>query len=172
LVRQKPFPADSRTAQNHCLHLPTDLPVPRVAYGNIYNVFVLQSIAAHRESKHENPLLFLLVIGVCAAPLSGPAQSSYPAAPASQPAEGIADAWAATSGVKSAEQIDKEWQDSTAKFDGRRNTLLKLADEQAHDGPYRPDSETLRSHEIPQWFRDAKFGIFISWGVSTLSQAR
>jgi alpha-L-fucosidase len=108
---------------------------------------------------------FLLFIGVCAAPLSGLAQSSYPAASASQPAEGIAGAWAATHGVKSAEQIDKEWQGSVAKFDGRRNALLKLADEQAHDGPYRPDWETLRNHEVPQWFRDAKFGIFIGWGV-------
>jgi len=104
--------------------------------------------------------LFVLFVGVCAAPLSGPGQSSYPAAPASQP-----DAWAATRGVKSAEQIDKEWQESVAQFDGRRNTLLKLADEQAHDGPYRPDWETLRNHPIPQWFRDAKFGIFIGWGV-------
>ena len=75
---------------------------------------------------------FLLFIGVCAAPLSGPAQSSYPAAPASQPAERIADDLAATRGVKSAEQIDKEWQEATAKFDSRRNALLKLADEQAH----------------------------------------
>ena len=108
---------------------------------------------------------FLLFIGVCAAPLSGPAQSSYPAAPASQPAERIADDWAATRGVKSAEQIDKEWQEATAKFDSRRNALLKLADEQAHKGPYRPDWETLRNHAIPQWFRDAKFGIFIGWGV-------
>ena len=79
----------------------------------------------------------LFFIGVCAGPLSGPAQSSYPAAPASQPPEGNADAWAATRGVKSAEQIDKEWQESVARFDGRRNALLKLADEQAHDGPYR-----------------------------------
>jgi alpha-L-fucosidase len=107
----------------------------------------------------------LLLIGVFMAPLSLPAQSSHPAAPASQPAAGITDAWAPTHGVKSAEEIDKEWQESVAKFDGRRNALLKLADEQAHDGPYRPDWETLRNHAIPQWFKDAKFGIFIGWGV-------
>jgi alpha-L-fucosidase len=109
--------------------------------------------------------LFLFLIGVCATPPSGSAQASDSAARTSQPEAGTADAWAPTHGVKSAEQTDKEWQDATAKFDGRRNALLKLADEQAHDGPYRPDWETLRNHPIPQWFRDAKFGIFIGWGV-------
>jgi alpha-L-fucosidase len=72
---------------------------------------------------------------------------------------------APTHGVKSAEEIDREWQVSISNFDARRDALLQEADRQAHDGPYRPDWETLGNHEIPQWYRDAKFGIFIGWGV-------
>lgn len=33
------------------------------------------------------------------------------------------------------------------------------------DGPYRPDWDSLQNYRVPQWFRDAKFGIFIHWGV-------
>ncbi len=75
------------------------------------------------------------------------------------------DAWAPTHGVKSAERIDREWQESVAKYDDHRAALLRQGDEEAHDGPYRPDWETLRNHAVPQWFGDAKFGIFIGWGV-------
>ena len=32
-------------------------------------------------------------------------------------------------------------------------------------GPYQPTSESLRRHKPPQWFDDAKFGIFVHWGV-------
>ncbi len=32
------------------------------------------------------------------------------------------------------------------------------------DGPYQPTTESLRKHQPPQWFEDAKFGIFIHWG--------
>ncbi len=32
-------------------------------------------------------------------------------------------------------------------------------------GPYQPTTESLRRHAVPQWFEDAKFGIFIHWGV-------
>jgi alpha-L-fucosidase len=31
-------------------------------------------------------------------------------------------------------------------------------------GPYQPTTESLRSHKAPQWFEDAKIGIFIHWG--------
>ncbi len=31
-------------------------------------------------------------------------------------------------------------------------------------GPYQPTAESLRAHKVPQWFEDAKFGIFIHWG--------
>jgi alpha-L-fucosidase len=75
------------------------------------------------------------------------------------------DPLAPTHGVKSAEQIDQEWQDSVSKYDAPRDALLAEADRQSHDGPYRPDWETLRNYPIPQWYKDAKFGIFLHWGV-------
>lgn len=34
----------------------------------------------------------------------------------------------------------------------------------AADGPYQATTESLRRHKPPQWFDDAKFGIFIHWG--------
>ncbi|MEO7766458.1 MAG: alpha-L-fucosidase, partial [Ferruginibacter sp.] len=30
---------------------------------------------------------------------------------------------------------------------------------------YQPTWESLKKYETPDWFRDAKFGIFIHWGV-------
>ena len=32
------------------------------------------------------------------------------------------------------------------------------------DGPYEPTWESLAGHEVPDWFHDAKLGIFIHWG--------
>lgn len=75
------------------------------------------------------------------------------------------DPLAPTHGIKTDDQIDQEWQKSVAKYDAERNRLLKEADRQANDGPFRPTWESLRHYEIPQWYKDAKFGIFIHWGV-------
>jgi len=81
------------------------------------------------------------------------------------------DPLAPTHNVKSSDQIDQEWQKSVAKYDTQRNQLLKEADRQANDGPFRPDWESLRHYEIPQWYKDAKFGIFIHWGVYSVPGA-
>ena len=97
------------------------------------------------------------------------AGSRLPAFPQS-PAAGV-DPLAPTHNTKTAEQIDLEWQKSVAKYDTQRNTLLKEADRQANDGPFRPDWESLRHYEIPQWYKDAKFGIFIHWGVYSVPGA-
>lgn len=32
-------------------------------------------------------------------------------------------------------------------------------------GPFEADWESLKDFRVPEWFRDAKFGIFIHWGV-------
>lgn len=34
-----------------------------------------------------------------------------------------------------------------------------------NEGPFRPDWDSLRGFRTPAWFQDAKFGIFIHWGV-------
>jgi alpha-L-fucosidase len=34
-----------------------------------------------------------------------------------------------------------------------------------HSGPFAPDWDSLGGYRAPEWFRDAKFGIFIHWGV-------
>ena len=38
------------------------------------------------------------------------------------------------------------------------------ADEQMMTGPFAPNWESLGQYEVPQWFRDAKFGIWAHWG--------
>jgi alpha-L-fucosidase len=35
-------------------------------------------------------------------------------------------------------------------------------------GPFRPDWASLTGYEVPQWYLDAKFGIFIHWGPSSV----
>ena len=42
---------------------------------------------------------------------------------------------------------------------------LKKIDEVIQNGPYDASWESLSRHETPAWFRDAKLGIFIHWGV-------
>lgn len=43
---------------------------------------------------------------------------------------------------------------------------LKIADDVIAAGPYKPDWHSLAAYEAPKWFRNAKFGIFIHWGIS------
>ena len=33
---------------------------------------------------------------------------------------------------------------------------------------FEPDWQSLKKYQCPQWFRDAKFGIFMHWGVNTV----
>jgi len=35
----------------------------------------------------------------------------------------------------------------------------------AAQGPFQPNWESLKGYQIPEWYKDAKFGIFIHWGV-------
>ncbi|MDP4624480.1 MAG: alpha-L-fucosidase [Akkermansiaceae bacterium] len=42
---------------------------------------------------------------------------------------------------------------------------IKEVDEVIAAGPFKPNAESLRKIGIPEWYADAKFGIFIHWGV-------
>jgi alpha-L-fucosidase len=61
--------------------------------------------------------------------------------------------------------IDQAWQKASSKYDSQRATLLKQVDAVDHQGPFRPDWESLTKYEVPEWYKDAKFGIFIHWGA-------
>jgi alpha-L-fucosidase len=63
------------------------------------------------------------------------------------------------------EAIDQVWQQASAKYDTHRKELLNTVDQADNDGPYRADWQSLQKYEVPEWYRDAKFGIFIHWGV-------
>jgi alpha-L-fucosidase len=61
--------------------------------------------------------------------------------------------------------IDEVWQEAGRKFDAKRAAILEKLDGVNRTGPFRPDWESLRSYSVPDWYKDAKFGIFIHWGV-------
>jgi alpha-L-fucosidase len=61
--------------------------------------------------------------------------------------------------------IDQTWQKASSKYDGVRAEILAEVDRVSNEGPFRPDWESLQTYEVPDWYKDAKFGIFIHWGV-------
>ena len=38
------------------------------------------------------------------------------------------------------------------------------------EGPFKPTIQSLLQYECPEWFRDAKFGIYIHWGVYSVAE--
>jgi alpha-L-fucosidase len=63
------------------------------------------------------------------------------------------------------EVIDHIWQQSCSKYDSERAVILRSVASVVHEGPFRPDWESLQHYAVPDWYRDAKFGIFIHWGI-------
>ncbi len=61
--------------------------------------------------------------------------------------------------------LDQQWQAGNSKYDEQRNRVLDEVERVSHEGPYRPDYESLDKYQVPEWYKDAKFGIFIHWGV-------
>jgi alpha-L-fucosidase len=64
-----------------------------------------------------------------------------------------------------AESIDRQWVDASKKYDAARNQILLRVDRAGVEGPFTPDWKSLANYSAPDWYRDAKFGIFIHWGV-------
>lgn len=62
-------------------------------------------------------------------------------------------------------KIDQAWQRASSKYDAARDAILKEVDRVVHEGAYRADFESLEKYQVPEWYKDAKFGIFIHWGV-------
>jgi len=49
--------------------------------------------------------------------------------------------------------------------DDRIDVAVQRARKVAAQGPFQPTWESLDNYRIPQWYEDAKFGVFIHWGV-------
>nr|WP_050997992.1 alpha-L-fucosidase [Dyella japonica] len=60
---------------------------------------------------------------------------------------------------------DHAWQQAAAKFDPQRKAVLDRVAKAAGQGPFRGDWVSLQTYRSPAWYDDAKFGIFIHWGV-------
>jgi alpha-L-fucosidase len=50
-------------------------------------------------------------------------------------------------------------------YEARIEAALKTVDITAARGPFQPRWPSLETYRVPQWYEDAKFGIFIHWGV-------
>jgi alpha-L-fucosidase len=87
------------------------------------------------------------------------------AAAALSPFRAMAQSSTAPTASESAESLADVWQKATAKYDGPRSAILADVDRGIHDGPFRPDWNSLSQYKVPDWYGDAKFGIFIHWGV-------
>lgn len=46
-----------------------------------------------------------------------------------------------------------------------KKAWLKKIDDVINKGPYKNDWNSLADYQVPKWYRDAKFGIFIHWGI-------
>jgi len=60
---------------------------------------------------------------------------------------------------------DAAWQRASAKFAPQRKIILDRVGKGASEGPFRSDWTSLQHYRSPAWYDDAKFGIFIHWGV-------
>jgi alpha-L-fucosidase len=61
--------------------------------------------------------------------------------------------------------LDRQWAAGNSKYDDQRKKILEDVERVSHEGPFRPDYESLDTYKVPEWYKDAKFGIFIHWGV-------
>ncbi|MEP6898272.1 MAG: alpha-L-fucosidase [Rhodanobacter sp.] len=60
---------------------------------------------------------------------------------------------------------DPAWQKASAKFAPERQAILARVKANMDDGPFRANWTSLEKYRSPGWYDDAKFGIFIHWGV-------
>lgn len=49
--------------------------------------------------------------------------------------------------------------------DKQKKDYLAKIDEVNKQGKYKPDWQSLSEYSVPKWYKEAKFGIFIHWGI-------
>jgi len=62
----------------------------------------------------------------------------------------------------STEDLRQKFSDEVMK---RASRTMARANHVIDSGPYKPTWASLDGHQLPEWFKDAKFGMFIDWGL-------
>lgn len=65
--------------------------------------------------------------------------------------------------------IEQQWVAANRPYDAARAAILAQTQKIAWQGPMQPDWQSLTHYRTPEWYRDAKFGIFIHWGVYSVA---
>ncbi len=60
-------------------------------------------------------------------------------------------------------------QQKAQKYKENMQAYLKTIDEVIRDGKYKDTWASLMNHEVPDWYKNAKFGIFIHWGLYSVA---
>ena len=69
----------------------------------------------------------------------------------------LAGAWSTASAAPAASAAE-----------GSLESRLQVIDQVTAVGPFKPEWSSLENYRVPDWYQDAKFGIFIHWGVYTV----
>ncbi|MHB1023619.1 MAG: alpha-L-fucosidase [Acidobacteriaceae bacterium] len=59
--------------------------------------------------------------------------------------------------------MDEIWIKASSKYDRERKAILSDVQRGDYNGTFRPDWQSLSHYQEPEWYQDAKFGIFIHW---------
>ncbi|MBZ5595137.1 MAG: alpha-L-fucosidase [Acidobacteriia bacterium] len=54
---------------------------------------------------------------------------------------------------------------SAETYEQRVQSALRSVDQEVAKGPFQASWESLKAYKVPAWYLDAKFGIFIHWGL-------
>src|ERR1700690_2103991 len=54
---------------------------------------------------------------------------------------------------------------SAETYEQRVQKALQSVNQQIAKGPFQASWDSLQAYKVPAWYLDAKFGIFIHWGV-------
>ncbi|MFT4076970.1 MAG: alpha-L-fucosidase [Asticcacaulis sp.] len=76
--------------------------------------------------------------------------------------------FAASNDNTTPDERDAQWLKATQKYAPERKRWLSTVDAGDSDGPFRPDWASLQDYKVPQWYADAKFGIFVHWGLYSI----
>lgn len=71
--------------------------------------------------------------------------------------------------IKLSDSLGELSKKHSEKLELMAKVAMQKMDSVNKNGRYKPSVESLAGHRAPEWFLDAKFGIFIDWGVYSVA---